>query len=185
MGSSLTPRGLEVLHEIVEAYIATGEPVASRTIARGRRDHLSPASIRNVMADLEDMGFITSPHTSAGRVPTPAGYRFFVDTLLTIKPLDRVEINQLQDNLAPEHPQKLMTAAGYTVQLLEFIDMEHTPKNVLLRCVRRMSADTSSSRAAALQKARALRQTLNLPPLRLERLLFPDSPATPAAEVCP
>lgn len=79
----------------------------------------------------------------------------------------------------------LMTAAGYTVQLLEFIDMEHTPKNVLLRCVRRMSADTSSSRAAALQKARALRQTLNLPPLRLERLLFPDSPATPAAEVCP
>lgn len=76
----------------------------------------------------------------------------------------------------------LMTAAGYSVQLLEFIDMEHTPKNILLRCVRRRSAESPASRAAALQKARDLRQTLGLPPLRLELLLFPDQASSPAAE---
>jgi hypothetical protein len=75
-----------------------------------------------------------------------------------------------------------MTAAGYSVQLLEFIDMEHTPKNILLRCVRRRSAESPASRAAALQKARDLRQTLGLPPLRLELLLFPDQASSPAAE---
>lgn len=78
----------------------------------------------------------------------------------------------------------LMTAAGYSVQLLEFIDMEHTPKNILLRCVRRRSGESPASRADALQKARNLRHALNLPPLRLEQLLFPDQAASPAAETC-
>jgi hypothetical protein len=75
-----------------------------------------------------------------------------------------------------------MTAAGYSVQLLEFIDMEHTPKNILLRCVRRRSADSPTVRAAALQKARELRRSLALPPLRLERLLFPETADGPAPE---
>ncbi|MFN5740448.1 MAG: class I SAM-dependent methyltransferase [Planctomyces sp.] len=78
----------------------------------------------------------------------------------------------------------LMTAAGYSVQLLEFIDMEHTPKNILLRCVRRRSADSPAVRAAALQKARDLRRSLALPPLRLERLLFPEPADSHAAEAC-
>lgn len=76
----------------------------------------------------------------------------------------------------------LMTAAGYSVQLLEFIDMEHTPKNILLRCVRRRSADSPAVRAAALQKARELRRSLALPPLRLERLLFPEHATANAPE---
>ena len=68
--SSPTARKLEILHAIVKAYIETGEPVASRSIARARRDSLSPASIRNVMADLYDEGYLSQPHTSAGRIPT-------------------------------------------------------------------------------------------------------------------
>ena len=74
----MTPRSLEVLHEIVESYIATGEPVASRFIARRRRDGLSAASIRNVMADLDEEGYLSQPHTSAGRVPTEKAFRSYV-----------------------------------------------------------------------------------------------------------
>ena len=77
----MTPRGREVLHEIVEAYIETGEPVASRSIARRRRDPLSAASIRNVMADLDDEGYLSQPHTSAGRVPTEKAFRSYVQSL--------------------------------------------------------------------------------------------------------
>src|ERR1700748_1086549 len=78
---AMTPRTLEVLHEIVESYIATGEPVASRSIARRRRDGLSAASIRNVMADLDEEGYLTQPHTSAGRVPTEKAFRAYVESL--------------------------------------------------------------------------------------------------------
>src|SRR5437016_13220258 len=79
--SRMTPRNQEVLHEIVAASIATGEPVASRSIARRRRDGLSAASIRNVMADLEDEGYLVQPHTSAGRVPTEPAFRSYVQSL--------------------------------------------------------------------------------------------------------
>ena len=78
----LDPRSRILLKALVERYIADGEPVGSRTLSKQSGLELSPATIRNVMADLEELGFITSPHTSAGRIPTPRGYRFFVDTLL-------------------------------------------------------------------------------------------------------
>ena len=97
----LNERAQILLKTLVERYIADGQPVGSRTLSRYSGLDLSPASIRNVMADLEDMGFVASPHTSAGRIPTPRGYRFFVDCLLTVKPLDRVEINQLEGQLHP------------------------------------------------------------------------------------
>jgi len=77
----LTPRALEVLHQIVQIYIETGEPVASRTISRRRKDVLSPATIRNVMADLADSGYLEQPHTSAGRVPTAKAFREFARPL--------------------------------------------------------------------------------------------------------
>jgi heat-inducible transcriptional repressor len=98
VGSSLTARRQEVLHEIVEAYIATGEPVASRTIARARRDHLSPASIRNVMADLADEGYLSQPHTSAGRVPTEKAFRSYVESL-SMRRLVTAEIERLRAEL--------------------------------------------------------------------------------------
>src|SRR5262245_38167363 len=92
----LNDRAQLLLKALVERYIADVHPVGSRALSRLSVLELSPASIRNVMADLEEFGFIASPPTSAGRVPTARGYRFFVDTLLTIKPLDTVEINQLE-----------------------------------------------------------------------------------------
>jgi heat-inducible transcriptional repressor len=98
VGTSLTPRSQEVLHEIVEAYIATGEPVASRTIARSRADHLSPASIRNVMADLDEEGYLSQPHTSAGRVPTEKAIRSYVESL-GMRRLMTAEIDRLRFEL--------------------------------------------------------------------------------------
>jgi heat-inducible transcriptional repressor len=79
--SNIGPREREILTAIVETYISTGEPVGSRTISRGTREGLSSATIRNVMADLADAGFLEQPHTSAGRVPTPAAYRYYVEQI--------------------------------------------------------------------------------------------------------
>src|SRR5690348_6825958 len=95
----LEPRAQHLLKTLIERCIAEGQPVGSRVLSRQSGLELSPATIRNVMADLEEMGFIASPHTSAGRVPTPKGYRFFVDTLLIVKPLEETEITELQGQL--------------------------------------------------------------------------------------
>jgi len=91
----MTPRSKEILHEIVEAYIATGEPVASRSIARAWHSNLSAASIRNAMADLVDEGYLTQPHTSAGRVPTGKAFQSYVQSL-GIRKLVAVEIDRLR-----------------------------------------------------------------------------------------
>ncbi len=91
----MTPRDREVLHEIVESYISSGEPVASRSIARRRRDGLSAASIRNVMADLDEEGYLTQPHTSAGRVPTEKAFRSYVQSL-NMRKLVAAEIERLR-----------------------------------------------------------------------------------------
>jgi heat-inducible transcriptional repressor len=88
----------------VENYIRDGQPVGSRTLSREAGMSLSAATIRNVMADLEHFGFVSSPHTSAGRVPTDKGYRFFVDTLLQLKPLQQIEIEEIERRLATDMP---------------------------------------------------------------------------------
>jgi len=95
-------RSREILRVLVEQYIKNGQPVGSRTVATASRLDLSAATIRNVMADLEDLGLIASPHTSAGRVPTAKGYRFFVDTLLRLKPPAARDIDHLQHQLTDE-----------------------------------------------------------------------------------
>jgi heat-inducible transcriptional repressor len=79
--ANIGPREHEILTAIVESYIATGEPIGSRTLSRVNREGLSPATIRNVMSDLSDAGFLEQPHTSAGRVPTPQAYRYYVDQI--------------------------------------------------------------------------------------------------------
>src|SRR4030081_1445412 len=101
----LDRRAQILLKPLVERYIAEGEPVGSRSLSRYSSLDLSPATIRNVMADLEELGFVASPHTSAGRIPTSRGYRFFVDTLLTVRPLDTIEINQLEGQLHADNRQ--------------------------------------------------------------------------------
>lgn len=106
-------RAEEVLKALVERYIAEGEPVGSRTIADAMLGGASPATIRNVMAELENRGLIHSPHTSAGRVPTVRGYRLFVDTLLTVTPLEDAKVDKLRRKLVPDKtPQELVEAAS-------------------------------------------------------------------------
>ncbi len=95
----LNERSLHLLKTLVERYIQEGQPIGSRALSKNVDIKLSPATIRNVMADLEELGLIHSPHTSAGRVPTVSGYRMFVDTLLTVKPLASKEIKQLNNGL--------------------------------------------------------------------------------------
>jgi heat-inducible transcriptional repressor len=125
----LNDRAQILLKTLVERYVAEGQPVGSRTLSRYSGLDLSPASIRNVMADLEEMGFVASPHTSAGRVPTPRGYRFFVDCLLTVKALDRAEIDQLEGQLHGDQPQKLLQSASHLLSdLTRFAGVVMTPK---------------------------------------------------------
>lgn len=108
----LNTRSQHLLKSLIERYIADGQPVGSKTLARYAGIELSAASIRNVMAELEDLGLVTSPHTSAGRVPTARGYRLFVDQLLTIKPLQEDLLVQLEAGLRPDSPLRMMQAAS-------------------------------------------------------------------------
>ncbi len=96
---NLNDRSLQLLKILVERYIQDGQPIGSRVLSKDSDLNLSPATIRNVMADLEDLGLIRSPHQSAGRVPTVSGYRLFVDSLLTVKPWDEQQFNQLSQSL--------------------------------------------------------------------------------------
>ena len=96
----LNERSLQLLKTLVERYIIDGQPVGSRVLSKDSELNLSPATIRNVMSDLEELGLIHSPHTSAGRVPTVSGYRLFVDSLLTVKPLDARDISRLHHGLS-------------------------------------------------------------------------------------
>jgi heat-inducible transcriptional repressor len=125
----LNERAQRLLKALVELYVSEGQPVGSRALSKYSGLDLSPASIRNVMADLEEMGFIASPHTSAGRVPTARGYRFFVDTLLTIRPLDTVEIRELEGQLHVENTQRLVTSASQILsELTHFAGVVMTPR---------------------------------------------------------
>ncbi|HXX12342.1 MAG TPA: heat-inducible transcriptional repressor HrcA [Burkholderiales bacterium] len=125
----LSERAQILLKTLVERYISEGQPLGSRALSRYSGLDLSPASIRNIMADLEDLGFVASPHTSAGRVPTARGYRFFVDTLLTVRPLDRVEIDQLEGQLQVENTQRMVHSASHILSdLTRFAGVVMAPR---------------------------------------------------------
>ena len=111
---ALSERAQYLLKALVERYIRDGEPVGSRTLSRDSGLELSPASIRNIMADLEELGFVVAPHTSAGRVPTVKGYRMFVDTLLTVQPLAEQEVSRMRKQLDADDasPQALLASAS-------------------------------------------------------------------------
>jgi heat-inducible transcriptional repressor len=129
MQRMLDKRAQMLLKTLIERYIEDGEPVGSRTLSRYSNLDLSPATIRNVMSDLEEMGFIASPHTSAGRIPTPQGYRFFVDTLLVVKELASRELHHLEDQLHPDNPQRVIHAASQLLsELSRFAGIVMTPR---------------------------------------------------------
>ena len=125
----IDPRAAHLLKTLVERYIAEGQPVGSRALSKQSGLELSPATVRNVMADLEEAGFVASPHTSAGRVPTPKGYRFFVDSLIVVKPLEQQEIHRLEGGLVADRPQQLVSAAAQMLsQLTQFAGVVMTPR---------------------------------------------------------
>ncbi|MFT4100752.1 MAG: heat-inducible transcriptional repressor HrcA [Burkholderiaceae bacterium] len=122
-------RAQTLLKALIERYVADGQPVGSRTLARSSGLDLSPATIRNVMADLEELGLIASPHTSAGRIPTPRGYRMFVDSLLTVQPLQIGEAERIKDSLHPDEPQRVLSvAADLLSNLSSFAGVVLTPR---------------------------------------------------------
>ncbi len=122
-------RARDLLKTLIERHISEGQPIGSRTLSRHSGLDLSAATIRNVMADLEELGFVSSPHTSAGRVPTPRAYRLFVDTMLTIKPLDEVGHRELSAEIVPDSPQRVIAGAAQMLsQLSNFAGVVLTPR---------------------------------------------------------
>ncbi|MCO7224617.1 heat-inducible transcriptional repressor HrcA [Pleionea sp. CnH1-48] len=104
MATELSPRAQQLMKVLVENYLRNGVPIGSKTLAQISELSVSSATIRNIMGELEHSGFVQSPHTSAGRVPTAQGYRLFVDNLLTVKQLEETTIQQLQTELSPQKP---------------------------------------------------------------------------------
>ena len=126
----LDDRSKLLMKALVERYIADGQPVGSRTLSRASGLDLSPATIRNVMSDLEELGLIASPHTSAGRIPTARGYRLFVDTMLTVQPgASAGQFGNVVQSLAPDQPQKVISnAANLLSNLSQFVGIVIAPR---------------------------------------------------------
>ena len=125
-------RAKMLLKTLVERYIADGQPVGSRTLSKTSGLELSPATIRNVMADLEELGLIARPHTSAGRIPTARGYRVFVDTMLTSRPAQRFEDSSMApliEPLQPDQPKRVIASAAHLLSnLSSFVGVITAPR---------------------------------------------------------
>ena len=131
---ALDTRSQILLKTLIERHIADGQPVGSRALSRVSGLELSPATIRKVMSDLEEMGFITSPHTSAGRIPTAQGYRLFVDSLLTVKPIEDKRLRELEGQLQPDQPRRVISnASNLLSQLTQFAGLVVTPDKDTVR----------------------------------------------------
>ena len=169
----LSDRAQNLLKILVERYIAEGQPVGSRALSRHSPLELSPATIRNVMADLEEMGFVSSPHTSAGRIPTPKGYRLFVDTLLTVQPLEELERQHLAGQLLPDDPQRVVAQAS---QLLS--DLTHFAGIVV--APRRRSAVLRHIEFIGLSEKRILLIIVGSDGEVQNRVLVTDRPFSPS-----
>lgn len=128
---TLDPRARQLLRTLIARYIRSGEPVGSQTLARHAGLDLSPATIRNILGDLEDVGLLSTPHTSAGRIPTTQGYRLFVDSLLQVRPLPEGEIARLRGELLPSGSgtQALLGSASELLSAMtHFVGVVSVPK---------------------------------------------------------
>jgi heat-inducible transcriptional repressor len=134
---SLNDRSLQLLKTLVERYSQDGLPVGSKVLAQNSELNLSSATIRNIMADLEDLGLVHSPHTSAGRVPTVSGYRLFVNNLLTVQPLGSDALQRLQQGIlsSPDHSEVIGTASRLLAELTQMAGVVTLPKRDLV-CLR-------------------------------------------------
>lgn len=135
----VSEKAQQLIKVLVERYIADGQPVGSKTLSEHAGVRLSPASIRNVMADLEEKGYVTSPHTSAGRIPTGRAYRLFVDSLIQVQPLQGYDLRNLQSKLDPDmSSQELIeSASGMLSEVTHMAGLVTLPRHeqVVLRHV--------------------------------------------------
>jgi heat-inducible transcriptional repressor len=130
----LDNRARTLLKTLIDRYIVEGQPVGSRTLSKYSGLELSPATIRNVMSDLEELGYIASPHTSAGRIPTARGYRLFVDSLLTVKTLGQGEVSEIREAMHPDQPQRVLNQASQLLsELTHFAGVVVAPRLQLPR----------------------------------------------------
>ncbi len=140
---NVSEKARRLLKALVEHYIAEGQPVASRILADSAELPVSPATVRNIIADLEERGFVRSPHTSAGRIPTPMGYRFFVDSLIKVEPLVGYDLEQLSRSLDPDMTshELVESASGILAEVTRMAGLVTIPKRgqVLLRHVEFLS----------------------------------------------
>ena len=167
----LDERSRSLLKTLVEHYIADGQPVGSRALSKFSQLDLSPATIRNVMADLEEAGFVASPHTSAGRIPTSRGLRLFVDTMLTVQPRELQDIAP-QLALAPEQPKKVIaSAANMLSSLSQFVGVVMSPRH---------SSAFRHIEFLRLSEKRILVIIVSLEGNVQNRVLFTDSDFTPS-----
>lgn len=169
----LDDRAKTLLKTLIERYIAEGQPVGSRALSRYSRLDLSAATVRNVMADLEEIGLIASPHTSAGRVPTSRGYRFFVDTLLTVQPLEKDKLDAIEEQLLPSQPSQLISKASHLLSgLTHFAGIVLAP--------RRLTPKICQMEFVSLSEKRILLILVTSDGDVQNRLLFPGRAYTPS-----
>ena len=126
----LDARARQLLRTLIARYIAEGQPVGSRTLAKASGLDVSPATIRNIMSDLEEFGLVSAPHTSAGRVPTSQGYRVFVDSLLEVHPLDEPAVDKLRRELPTDAatPDLLSSATSLISEMTHFVGVVSVPR---------------------------------------------------------
>jgi heat-inducible transcriptional repressor len=131
MKDQLDERAQQVLRILIEQYIGQGVPVASSTVAQDKSVSCSPATIRNIMSLLEEKGYLLSPHTSAGRIPTPRAYRVFVDQLISIKPLESDDLSHFESNLCPSQDKDALLKSATTLlsELTHFAGLVTLPKH--------------------------------------------------------
>lgn len=126
----INQREQQILKTLIERYIQDGTPIGSKTLAEESSLGLSPATVRHILADLEEAGYLASPHTSAGRIPTTSGYRFFVNTLLQVKPLENAAVAALKTKLDPDltMPSLLHTASSLLSSLTQLAGVVALPR---------------------------------------------------------
>lgn len=165
----LDERKKSILHAIIDDYINTAEPVGSRTLARKHGLGLSSATIRNEMADLEEMGYLTQPHTSAGRIPSDKGYRFYVDQLMESSELTVEEMYSIEDAMETqinELSQLLKQASGVMSQITKYTSMAATPgkQNSILKTVQVVPVEKGKALIVVLANAGIIKNSLiNIP----------------------
>src|SRR5438046_2554769 len=169
----------EILTSLVRAYIETGEPVGSRTLSKQRQDTLSPASIRNVMADLADEGYLSQPHTSAGRVPTEKAFRFYVSSL-TASRIGMVESARLYNEF------RSLDTLGARVERSSYILMELTRNVGIAAAIPALAQELDQIQLVPLSDRRVLMVLVTRDHMVRNRVVNLDEPASPEelASIC-